>query len=45
MHVRTMDERRLSDIFLKDTAFDKLMQRRIFNVLLVASRYDSFIME
>ena len=40
-----MDERQLSDIYLKDTAFDKLMQRRIFNVLLVASRYDAFMME
>lgn len=40
-----MDGQRLSNIFLKDTAFDKLMQRRIFNVLLVASRYDAFMME
>ncbi len=40
-----MDEQSLSHIYLKDTAFDKLMQRRIFNVLLVASRYDAFMME
>ena len=40
-----MDEQQQSEIFLKDTAFDKLMQHRIFNVLLVASRYDAFMME
>lgn len=32
-------------IYLKDTAFNDLMQRRIFNVLLIASRYDAFTME
>jgi len=40
-----MDEQALSRVYLKDTAFDKLMQHRIFNVLLVASRYDAFMME
>ncbi len=40
-----MDEQSLSRLYLKDTAFDKLMQRRIFNVLLVASRYDAFMLE
>ncbi|MGM9872211.1 MAG: PEP/pyruvate-binding domain-containing protein [Muribaculaceae bacterium] len=40
-----MNEQFLSRLYLKDTAFDKLMQRRIFNVLLVASRYDAFMME
>lgn len=40
-----MERQRLSEIYLRDTAFDKLMQRRIFNVLLVASRYDAFMME
>lgn len=34
-----------NEIYLKDTAFHRLMQRRIFNVLLVASRYDAFMME
>ena len=28
----------MSRMYLKDTAFQDLMQRRIFNVLLVASR-------
>ncbi len=32
-------------MYLKDTAFQKLMQRRIFNVLLIASPYDAFMME
>ena len=40
-----MNKPQISEIYLKDTAFDKLMQRRIFNVLLVASRYDAFMME
>ncbi len=40
-----MNEESLSQLYLKDTAFQNLMQRRIFNVLLVASPYDAFIME
>jgi len=32
-------------MYLKDTAFQNLMQRRIFNVLLIASPYDAFMME
>lgn len=40
-----MDEQSLSQLYLKDTAFNKLMQRRIFNVLLVASRYEAFMLE
>ncbi|MDE6581903.1 MAG: phosphoenolpyruvate synthase, partial [Duncaniella sp.] len=35
----------LSRLYLKDTAFQNLMQRRIFNVLLIASPYDAFMME
>ncbi|MDE6418397.1 MAG: phosphoenolpyruvate synthase [Duncaniella sp.] len=35
----------LSQLYLKDTAFQNLMQRRIFNVLLIASAYDAFMME
>lgn len=34
-----------SGVYLKDTPFNDLMQRRIFNVLLIASRYDAFTME
>lgn len=40
-----MNEESLSRMFLKDTAFQNLMQRRIFNVLLIASPYDAFMME
>jgi CheY-like chemotaxis protein len=34
-----------SAMFLRDTAFVDLMQQRIFNVLLIASPYDAFMME
>ena len=40
-----MSEDNLQGIYLRETAFDKLMQRRIFNVLLIASRYDAFMLE
>lgn len=40
-----MNEESLSRMLLKDTAFQDLMQRRIFNVLLIASPYDAFMME
>ena len=40
-----MNENSLSRLYLKDTAFQNLMQRRIFNVLLIASPYDAFMME
>jgi CheY-like chemotaxis protein len=40
-----MNEEALSRLYLKDTAFQNLMQRRIFNVLLIASPYDAFMME
>ncbi len=40
-----MNEQALSSMYLKDTAFQDLMQRRIFNVLLIASTYDAFMME
>lgn len=40
-----MNEETLNRLYLKDTAFQDLMQRRIFNVLLIASPYDAFMME
>ncbi len=40
-----MNEQFLSQLYLKDTAFDRLMQQRVHNVLLVASTYDAFILE
>ena len=41
----TMNEEALNQLYLKDTAFGDLMQKRIFNVLLIASTYDAFMME
>lgn len=40
-----MNEDALNQLYLKDTAFKNLMQCRIFNVLLIASPYDAFMME
>ncbi|MBQ4367406.1 MAG: phosphoenolpyruvate synthase [Muribaculaceae bacterium] len=40
-----MNEALLSQLYLKDTAFHNLMQERIYNVLLVASTYDAFMLE
>ena len=40
-----MNEAKLSQLYLRDTAFQNLMQRRIHNVLLIASPYDAFMME
>ena len=35
----------LKQLYFKETQFDSLMMRRIFNVLLVANPYDAFMME
>lgn len=40
-----MNESALSQLYLKDTAFKNLMQRRVFNVLLISSSYDAFMLE
>lgn len=40
-----MNEDALRQLILKDTSFGELMQGRIFNVLLIASPYDAFMME
>lgn len=40
-----MNEASLSRLYLRDTAFQDLMQKRIFNVLLIATPYDAFMME
>ena len=40
-----MHEESYSRLLLKDTAFQDLMRKRIFNVLLIASPYDAFMME
>ena len=40
-----MNEEALSQLYLKDTAFKNLMQRRVINVLLISSPYDAFMLE
>ncbi len=40
-----MNEEALSKMYLKETSFQALMQHRVFNVLLIASPYDAFMME
>lgn len=40
-----VNESMLSRLYLKDTAFRQLMQKRIFDVLLIATPYDAFMME
>ncbi len=35
----------LKDIVLRDTPFAQLMNKRIFNVLLIATKYDAFMLE
>ena len=43
--MKTIDDNVLQKLYLKDTAFQNLMQRRILNVLLIATPYDAFMME
>ena len=35
----------LREIVLRDTPFARLMTKRIYNVLLIATRYDAFTLE
>ncbi|MCM1476159.1 MAG: phosphoenolpyruvate synthase [Muribaculaceae bacterium] len=43
--MKTVDDNLLNRLYLKETAFRNLMQKRIFNVLLIATPYDAFMME
>lgn len=43
--MKNVNDSVLSRLYLKDTAFQNLMQKRIFNVLLIATPYDAFMME
>lgn len=43
--MKSVNDNMLSRLYLKDTAFQDLMQRRIFNVLLIATPYDAFMLE
>ncbi|MDE5724698.1 MAG: phosphoenolpyruvate synthase, partial [Duncaniella sp.] len=45
MHEEILHDDALTQLYFKDTSFQNLMQRRIFNVLLIASAYDAFMME
>jgi hypothetical protein len=40
-----VNDKMLSRLYLKDTAFQALMQKRIFNVLIIATPYDAFMLE
>ena len=43
--MKNFDESIIGRLYLNETAFQNLMQNRIFNVLLIASPYDAFMME
>lgn len=43
--MKRYDESFISRVYLKDTAFQNLMQKRIINVLLIATPYDAFMLE
>lgn len=43
--MKNFDESGIGRLYLKDTAFQDLMQKRIFNVLLIATPYDAFMLE
>ena len=37
--------RNIKELYFKDTSFADLMKNRIYNILLYASKYDSFMLE
>ncbi len=43
--MKNFDDNNFDKLYLKDTAFQDLMQKRIFNVLLIATPYDAFMLE
>ncbi len=45
LRMKTLSESIMKRIMLRDTAFRDLMQRRVFNVLLIATPYDAFMLE
>ena len=36
---------KLKDLVLRDTPFAELMNKRVYNVLLIATKYDAFMLE
>jgi hypothetical protein len=45
MEMTDLTESNIRKLYFKDTSFASLMKHRIFNVLLVSSKYDAFILE
>ncbi|MBD5212562.1 MAG: phosphoenolpyruvate synthase [Bacteroidales bacterium] len=43
--MKNIDAAAFKTLYLKDTEFQNLMQKRIFNVLLIATPYDAFMLE
>ena len=43
--MKNVNDSMLARLYLKETEFQQLMQKRIFNVLLIATPYDAFMME
>lgn len=43
--MKNIDHAAFKTLYLKDTEFQNLMQKRIFNVLLIATPYDAFMLE
>lgn len=43
--MKRVNEDMLTGLYLRDTAFKSLMQKRIANVLMIAAPYDAFILE
>ena len=43
--MKRLENNPLSRLYLKDTAFQDLMQKRIGNILLIATPYDAFMLE
>lgn len=43
--MKNVNDTMLSRLYLKDTAFQDLMQNRIFSILLIATPYDAFMLE
>ncbi|MCM1291295.1 MAG: phosphoenolpyruvate synthase [Prevotella sp.] len=43
--MKNIDQAAFKTLYLKDTEFKNLMQKRIYNVLLIATPYDAFMLE
>lgn len=43
--MKSVNDTMIGRLYMKETAFQNLMQKRIFNVLLIATPYDAFMLE